>query len=96
MDHSLNSGPVSLLFDSAPLEDPVEIGQVGDLHEGPVLGHALGRVAEIPLGVSKHGVFNARLPFRLRRFVVVILSLVLLRVVPGGFAGDGRIGPVIS
>ena len=95
-NHSLSSveepSPVGSL-DSAPLKDPVEVRQVGDLDEGAVLGHGLGRVGEVALGVSEDGVLDARLPFRLRRrFVVVVVALVLLRVVPGGFAVDLRIG----
>ena len=44
---------------SAPLEDLVEVGQVGDLDEGAVLGHGLGRVTQVPLGVPEYRVLNA-------------------------------------
>ena len=55
------------LLASAALKDPVEVGQVCDLDEGAVLGHGLGRVREVPLGVGEDGVLDARLPLGLRR-----------------------------
>ena len=44
---------------SASLEDLVEVRQVGDLDEGAVLGHGLGRVAQVPLGVPEYRVLDA-------------------------------------
>ena len=87
-NHSLSSveepSPVGSL-DSAPLKDPVEVRQVGDLDEGAVLGHGLGRVREVPLGVSEDGQLDARFPSGLRRRSIVARFLVLLRVIPGGY-----------
>ena len=100
-NHSLSSveepSPVGSL-DSAPLKDPVEVRQVGDLDEGAILGHGLGRVGEVALGVSEDGVLDARLPIGLRRRRRVALGrcLVLVRVISGGLGIDFHRFPSLS